>query len=152
MLKQHIGSLGAVRRFIRERKGSAAIELAMVTPMLILVLLGAYDFGRVFHMSVAVTAAAHTGAHWGSQSMTKVTDTAGMRNAAETHTPGMGITATASTECRCVETLVACGTACGTPLRTYAVVTATRTFTTIVNYPGIPNNIVLTRSARIRAQ
>jgi len=48
------------------RRGLAAVEFAVVLPLLITVLLGATDFGRFSHSAVAVTNAARNGAAYAS--------------------------------------------------------------------------------------
>ena len=138
--------------------GNAIVELALVTPLLLLFLLGAFDFGRVFYTAMAVTGAAHTGAQYGAQSTSTVTDTAGMTLAVTQASPGLGITASPSPQrvCRC-ETgaaIVSCTTTTSgcLPLRVYASVTAQATFSTIVNYPGIRRTRTISRNAQIRAQ
>lgn len=137
----------------RGSAGTATVELALMTPLLIGIMLGAFDFGRVSYVAIAVTGAAHAGAQYGSQNTGKAVDITGMRNAAQNHAPGMGITATPVTECRCLAaTVVACTSTCASGMRVYASVTATRSFSTIVNYPGVPNFLTITRTARMRAQ
>jgi hypothetical protein len=46
----------------QDRQGQAMVELALVLPILILVLMGIIDFGRVYHGYLAVTTAAREGA------------------------------------------------------------------------------------------
>lgn len=48
------------------RRGAAAIEFAIVLPMLMLLLLGGADFGRCFHSAMAITNAARAGAEYGA--------------------------------------------------------------------------------------
>ena len=48
-----------------QRRGSAAIELAIVLPILVTVLLGATDFGRFSYSAIAVANAARSGAAYG---------------------------------------------------------------------------------------
>ena len=137
--------------------GSAAVEVALVTPLLVGLLLAALDFGRVFHYAIAVTGAAHAGAQWGSTSFANSQNTTQMRTVAENHAPGMGVTASATSICRCgngtaTPSPQACNSGCTGTLRVYASVTATRTFTTLVNYPGIPATIAITRTAQMRSQ
>jgi Flp pilus assembly protein TadG len=142
-------------RLAGREQGSAVIELAMMTPLLVLLLLCAFDFGRVFHAAMSVSGAAHAGANYGAQSIIRVMDFTGMENTALQHAPGMGISASATRICRCAGTAaaVSCTTTCATPpMRVYASVTATRTFTTAVDYPGIPTPIAITRTAEMRAQ
>lgn len=145
------------KRRLRRDGGSAAVEMALVTPLLVGLLLSAFDFGRVFHYAVSVTGAAHAGAQWGSTSTANSQNTSQMRTIAESHAPGLGVTASATTICRCgngtaTPSPQACNVGCVGTLRMYASVTATRTFTTTVNYPGIPSTIVITRTAQLRAQ
>ena len=46
----------------RNRRGQALVELAVALPVLLLVLMGIIDFGRVFHSHLTVTTAARAGA------------------------------------------------------------------------------------------
>jgi len=54
------------------RAGAAALELAVVLPLLVLLLLGACDFGRFAHTQVAVASAARAGAGQASRSQPTV--------------------------------------------------------------------------------
>lgn len=49
-----------------QRRGAAAVELAIVLPILVTVLLGATDFGRFSYSAIAVANAARSGAASGS--------------------------------------------------------------------------------------
>ena|SRR5688572_5817413 len=153
----HVRIVGGGKRHRRQDSGNAVVELALVTPFLVALLLAALDFGRVFNYAMAVTGAAHAGAQWGSTSLANSQNTTQMVAVAESHAPGMGVTATATNICRCgsgtaTPSPQACSNGCTGTLRLYASVTATRTFSTIVNYPGIPGTIVLTRNAQMRSQ
>src|SRR5713101_4412469 len=48
------------------RQGTAAVEFALILPILMLLLLGCIDFGRFPHSYIAVTNAARAGAGFGS--------------------------------------------------------------------------------------
>jgi Flp pilus assembly protein TadG len=139
-----------------DEAGSAIIELALVTPLLLVLVLGAFDFGRVFYVAMSTTSAAHAGAQYGAQSTASTSDSAGMVQAAVNSAPGMDIAATAAQVCRCAteEAVVACSTTTPSclPLRIYASVTTTKSFTTVVDYPGIPHSVTISRTAEIRAQ
>ena len=50
------------RQWRRDQRGSELIELAMVTPILLLILAGIFDFGMLFRSWQAVTNAAREGA------------------------------------------------------------------------------------------
>ena len=59
---------GRARRWAGGRtRGQALVELALITPILMLVLLGAVDLGRVFYASITITNAAREGAQAASQ-------------------------------------------------------------------------------------
>ena len=142
----------------RGRAGVAMLELALVLPLLMLMLLGAIDFARVYYESIAVASAARAGAQYGAQKVTTSGDFAGMQQAALNDLTGVtGVTVTASRYCQCPNgSTVNCttGTCAGTQInpRIYVTVTVTKTFTTLFPYPGIPNPVVLTRVATVRAR
>jgi Flp pilus assembly protein TadG len=64
------------------RCGAAAVEFALLLPVLLTILLGAADFARAFGYSVVVSNCARNGALYGSSSAEAATDTAGIQAAA----------------------------------------------------------------------
>jgi Flp pilus assembly protein TadG len=46
----------------RQERGAAAVELALVTPLLLLMLFGVIDFGRMLNAQITLTEAAREGA------------------------------------------------------------------------------------------
>src|SRR5579864_8958993 len=81
-------------------RGQGAVELALLAPILVLVLVIAADFSRVFYMSIETANAARAGVQYGAQSTTKASDTAGMQQAALNDAANLsGLTATASNFC-----------------------------------------------------
>lgn len=54
------------RRMRCQRRGVAALELAIILPLLITIVLGCVDFGRFAYTYIAVTNAARAGAGFGS--------------------------------------------------------------------------------------
>src|SRR5438552_14723579 len=99
--------------------GQSAVELALLAPVLMLLLLVAADFGRLFYLSVAVNNAAHSGVQYGAQNVGTASQTAACTcSSASTSTCGgsnncicaaacadatniSGFTATASEFCQC---------------------------------------------------
>ena len=63
------GRLSHVRKgnALRLSKGAAALELALVLPLLLLLAAGAADFGRIAHAYIALSNATRTGAEYGSR-------------------------------------------------------------------------------------
>jgi len=49
-------------RFHQQEKGQAMVELALIMPIVILMLMGIFEFGRLFHAHITVTHAAREGA------------------------------------------------------------------------------------------
>lgn len=99
-------------------QGQSLVELAIATPVLLLLLLGTVDVGRVFFDYIEMRNAVVEGATYGSR---HPADAAGIRAVAMSHgvAPDTAITSVTSGEC-------------GQPLGGGSItVTATRTFTPI---------------------
>jgi len=152
-----------VSRFLRSSdRGSALVELGMLLPLTIALLIGAMDLGRVFYSAMAVTHAAGAGVHYGARSLARSQDIAGMVATANNAASDVsGFSATAARSCTCwsaatstESNMASCSDTCNSPsvVRVYVTVTGTRTFNTLVNYPGIPRTITLNRSAKMRAK
>ena len=130
----------------------------MVSPLLLLLVFGAGDFGRVMYYGITLENAARAGAAFGAQSTGHLTDSTNIRTAAQQEAQNIGsITVTSSRVCECpAGTAVSCGTnSCagyGAPLA-FVEVTATTTFTPLTGaFPGIPASTLLSRTAKVRAQ
>jgi Flp pilus assembly protein TadG len=132
--------------------GQSAVEFAIIAPVLLVLLVVASDFARLFFMSIDLNNVARAGAQYGSQTVITAADLAGMRTAATTAGASITGLAVASSQCTCTasSTIPACAASynCSTnPKATYVDVSATATFKTITNYPGIPSSIPLTATA-----
>lgn len=143
----------------RSEQGGAMVELAVVLPVLILIAIGVMDYGRVFFTSIAVSNAARAGAEWGARgegvNSDKFTE---MQNFAKLEGAQAGtITVTANRTCRCGLTVVTCATAadCGGgygPAAEFIDVTASKTVTLLIKYPGLPASINISRTATFRSK
>jgi Flp pilus assembly protein TadG len=152
------------------QSGQALIEFAFVLPLLLLLLLGVIEIGRYAYIAILVGNAARAGADFGAQSNTL--DTAGIRKAAQydfagstNGTPGptngqaySNLTVVSSHSCGCDSggtiTSFACSTdpdSCpaGSHWIVFISVTASGTFNGLFNYPGIPRQLVISRTAII---
>ena len=156
-----VGMTGRVGRTwrtgARSDRGGALIEMAVMSPLLLSLVLGAGDFGRVMYHAITLTNAARAGAAYGAQSNAQLADATGIRLAAEQEAQNIGaISVTSQRVCECGGVGVACSTAsCGGygAVLAFSEVTATTTFTTLTgSFPGIPASVPLTRVAKIRAQ
>jgi Flp pilus assembly protein TadG len=149
----------------RSEHGAALVELAVSLPVVLLVFVITIDFARVFYLSIALTNAARAGAQYGSSTLARSGDTTGMETTATSAVNTTGVSAVASRLCQCAsDTGVFSSTSptandCTTPAavscagnhRVITVtVTTTKTFTTLVNFPGVPSSLSVSRNATLR--
>jgi Flp pilus assembly protein TadG len=141
--------------------GSALVELAVVLPLLVLILVAAADFARVFYTANVLTSAARAGAQWGARTSSSYTDASGMQTIALSITngnlSGTAAAVTPSHTCQCVLDTGAAGSGdCATCTTGHVMIRVTvsvsKTFIGIIPWPGVPSNVPITRSATLRAQ
>lgn len=158
-------SVSRARRIDRRyrQRGAAMMELALVTTVVTMVVLGTIDFGRISHHAMALTNAARAGAIHGAQPG-KSTDVTGMQNAAlNSAASDIGtITASASRSCECQvgtnppTVMTSCPPpgvpVCVGTVRMRVTVTASKTFTMLSTIPGLRNSLNVSRAAVLRAQ
>lgn len=58
-----------------QQKGQALVELALTLPLILLLILGAVDFGRMFYHKIVITNAAREGANYLSRNHDEITET-----------------------------------------------------------------------------
>jgi Flp pilus assembly protein TadG len=131
--------------------------MAVAMPLLVLMVLGVGDFGRVLYTAITLSHAARAGAAYGAQSNGHTGDSAGIQQAAEEEAQDIGtIGVTSQRVCECTGgSPVSCTTAsCGSygAPRAFVEVTTTQTYATLIAYPGIPATVPLTRTAKVRVQ
>ena len=80
----------------RKERGQSLVEFALVLPLLILILLGIFDLGRVYNTYIVITNAARNGAYYGSMHST---DTTGIVQRVLTEAQGSGVNLTSSNVC-----------------------------------------------------
>src|SRR6202040_1084734 len=61
-----VGNVMRCHRFTYSKKGQAIVETALLLPILMLLVMGSADLGRVFYYSIAVTSAAREAARQGT--------------------------------------------------------------------------------------
>ncbi len=54
-----------VKKIIKDKRGQALVELALVLPLIILLVMGTMEFGRIFHSYLLITNASREGARAG---------------------------------------------------------------------------------------
>ena len=134
-----------------QRSGQTVVELALLLPLLLLLMVGVIEIGRYAYFDILVSNAARAGAQYGAQSLIQAADVNGITTAAQND--GLNTMAiTAIQQCGCAAgALGACpsGAVCPQPL-TYVKVTATDTYNSLFNYPGIPRQLTLSSTVTMR--
>jgi Flp pilus assembly protein TadG len=143
------------------QSGQSLVELALVLPILLLLLVGIIEIGRFSYYSILVSNAARAGAQYGAQNLITAADTradGGIVRAAKNDGENVGpLNVTAITTCGCTGTAATLGgacpaTACALPdhALVYVEVTASGTFNSLFNYPGLPAAISLSSTEKMR--
>jgi Flp pilus assembly protein TadG len=152
---------------LKSQSGQSLVELALLTPLLLLLLIGSVEMGRYAYISVLVANAARAGAAYGAQSLGNSTDTGGIQTAADNDFQNNGLTTsnltvTSSTSCGCDNGGTTTSAGCNNPPNPTAgtcaaghwvvmvSVTASGTFTSLFKYPGIPQSLKLSSTAQMR--
>lgn len=149
----HLGKNERDRWRRRGEQGSIMVELALVVPFLLLLLVGAIDFGRAWYTSLEIAGAAEAGTLYG---INNPADVAGMQSAALNNAPDLsGLTISATYGCECPDGSSAVASCTSPPTCTdnyvnYIDVTATGTYTFMTPWPGMPTSWTLTRESRMR--
>jgi Flp pilus assembly protein TadG len=122
------------------RRGSSAVELALLLPILVLLFLFTVDFARLYYHYSIVTNCARNGALYGSDPT------------AIPESPYPSVTAAALADASNLSpqptvTSINGVDSNGNP---YVEVTVVYPFSTISNYPGLSNPLNLTRTVRMR--
>jgi len=148
--------LRSVSRRCLHARGQSTVELAVVVPVLLILLLTAADFGRMFYMSIEVMNAARAGAQYGSQTVITAADFAGMVAAAKTDGSDFTNFSATASQCTCASstTVPGCPSSYCTnaPQATFVEVDTQGLFRTLVNYPGIPSSTTLSSKAIMQVQ
>jgi Flp pilus assembly protein TadG len=134
-------------------QASSLIEFAVMLPFLVLLLVGAVDFGRAWYVNLEVSSAAEAGALYGVQNPN---DIAGMNSAAlldASDLSSLHSAATYGSECSDGTSVVALSTSipsCSVNAVAYVEVDTTATYTPLLIYPGISSMFTMTAKSRMR--
>ncbi len=135
---------------LRDENGSALIEMALLLPVLLLIVLGVFDYALVVEKRLRLAEAVSAGAAYASLPGNAL-DIAGTQNAATLAAvmPEMSVTATAYWTCSPGGGQVTANTTCsgGIAPMQWIEVDATATPTLQFQFPGIPLNVPLTATA-----
>ncbi len=139
--------------------GQSLVELALVLPVLVLLLIVALDFARMFNMAMAVTDGARAGAQWGSLNRANAANTLGMEHAACNSmadipcTPGTNSTASSFCQCAGSTGPISCTSPGGCiAVQNFVTVTTNATFSTVMPYPGLASTVPLSATVTMQVQ
>jgi Flp pilus assembly protein TadG len=143
---------------LRERRGVAAVELAITLPVLAAMIVPIADLGLGLHAKIEVMDAVEAGAQYAvlhgfdepSAVESAVTNATSLTSISVTPAP------TESCGCASGTTIsaVACGNTCpnGHPAGTYVTVNAQATYSPILHYPVLGSSVTLTAQQTVRIQ
>jgi Flp pilus assembly protein TadG len=84
------------------QRGQSVVEVALVTPLLLLLLVGTIEIGRYAYYSIEVSSAARAGVQYGAQSLADSKDLAAITQAAQKDAPEVsGMDVSATNQCAC---------------------------------------------------
>jgi Flp pilus assembly protein TadG len=154
-------------RTSRSESGQSLLEVALLTPLLLLLLLGVIEIGRYAYISILVGNAAKAGAAYASQGLAEAAPSnPAIQVAADNDfksngqlTSALTVSVTNSCGCdsggsitsaACNGTLTAGSCPTGQHWVVMASVTCSGSFNSLFNYPGIPSPFTLSRTATMR--
>ena len=146
---------GAAGRLRRSRDGAALAEMAIVFPVLLLLLIGVVDYGRLYYTSITVANAARAGAEYGAHSSEASVNFSAMKSFAQGDGQEAGtLTLAARNYCQCAGAANASCTACtgGVAPDVFVEVTASKMVKMLLRFPGLPDSISIIRKATFRSQ
>ena len=146
-----------VRAAAVDIRAVAAIEFAIIVPVLLFMMIAVVDFGMAIYSNMQVQNAAQAGAQYAiahgfnANSISQAVTSA-------TNLPGITVSAGPTKFCGCPSSAGVTNTACnsicsgGATPGTYVTVSAQGSYTTIVPYPMIPSNFTFTSPSTVRIQ
>src|SRR5687767_9578496 len=130
------------------------IEFVVALPLVLLLIVGVADYARIHSRAAVVATSARAGAQFGAQNLTTSGDTANINQAARNEGLEVGnVSVFSSRVCRCdngatVNCITVSCVSYGAP-RVYVVVTASMSLATLIDYPGLPRSIPVSRTASL---
>jgi Flp pilus assembly protein TadG len=128
-------------------RGSALVEFGLCMPILMALLIGAVEYGRMVFATIEVSNAAMAGVQYGVQNPADAADLTGIQNAASADAPDITLgTTSTSVSCICSDgSASTCQpTDCsGKHIETILTVNTQAQFNSIFRVPGLSNSFTL---------
>ncbi len=146
------------RLFRRSDTGTAMVEFSILAPVFVFLLIGVIEVGRFAFFAILAANAARAGVQYGAQNTTTAIQTANIQNAALQDGQNLanwtsnGGSITVKDLCSVNGAAPATCVGTGVPVNTvyYVQVQVKGVFSSLLNYPGIPNNVPISGSAIMR--
>ena len=154
------------RSYVRSERGVAAVEFALVAPMLLLLLMGIYDFGMFLNQQMMLESTARAAAEYINQggdednlqadivNMMSLDANSGSADSLQLETEYI-CECTGGEVLVCDDEDVSCTADeddTDTYIRRYVVVNVNMTFDTLFPYPGLPESVPLSGSVRMQIE
>ncbi len=157
-----MSNISSTRKRQRNQRGSAFIEFAIVSLIMVPIFFAVIDYSRVFYYGSIVQGAARAGTQYAAFQAPNHANTSGVQSAAVADASNVpsaqNFTATAIYWCQCsdattITQTTSCSSSCGTySMYVYSQVNTQATFTTFFKYPLLPSSITLTGQSIVRVQ
>jgi Flp pilus assembly protein TadG len=141
-----------MKRLFRSERGTSLVEFALVLPVFIFLLIGIVEVGRYTYFSVLAAHAARAGVQYAAQNLQTAADA--NTNSGTSHTALAATQDGQSLSNWTVHSSIVCtlnsqpspcpannSNSVSPSLVYYVKVTVSGTFRSLLNYPGIPNNV-----------
>lgn len=141
-----------------DRKGSIAVEAALIIPTLTFFFCGAVDFGAAMMARTELFNAVHAGMLYALSYPDGLTGVVTAVQQASSSETGAGtISATATSTCHCTDGTTFAGScsasgACSASKDDYQIIsiTATQSYKLLISFPGLPSSVTLSENASVR--
>jgi Flp pilus assembly protein TadG len=145
---------GPLRRLLQCRAGNASVELALLAPVLLLMFLGVVECGRAYTEQLNLSRMARIQLQYAVENLGALSVLDEIDGHLATLPNGDTVTYAASAACTCLGAMTGCQTLCdGTSLPHLEVqVSATRTLTPLVFFPGHTGPLTLAATTAMRAR
>lgn len=133
--------MNPLRRLFKSQSGTSIIEFAIVAPFLILLVIGLIEFGRYMYFGILAAHAAEAGAQYAAQNTTNMNNQSGITSAVDGDGGSLTWTVHPNVFCEQVGAAVTCPVSPNSNFTYYVTVKVTGTFSSLLNYPGVPNQL-----------
>lgn len=134
----------------RDTRGAAAVEFALVLPLVLLLVCGIVDFGRMLNIQITLSAAAREGARWEALRMPTTTGVSTSSRVA-TAAPGVAPVPTTAVVASCPASPSATQNASVTATTTYTLLTPLSALSGFFG-GGLPGTVTLTGQGVMRCR